>query len=188
MAASTVRRHETRALLRAHLAAASKYRHRTGTCPVCRHLQRLATEYEPVTAAVVTGVPSAGGTAPAVPPAAWAQPPDAAPETPGHTEAHPTPDGDAGARPSTGPDPTTDPGTDRGTSTDTDTEKKPAPGTVSCGTAEPERAAVASVREAATAARVPAPRTAAGEPRTAVGTGASAAGAETPPGAVAEPR
>ncbi|MGW4202833.1 DUF6274 family protein [Streptomyces sp. NPDC004726] len=47
MAASTARRHETRALLRAHLAAASGYRHRTGRCPVCRQLQRLATEAEP---------------------------------------------------------------------------------------------------------------------------------------------
>jgi hypothetical protein len=46
MAASTARRHETGALLRAHLAAASEYRHRTGSCPVCRHLQRLATESE----------------------------------------------------------------------------------------------------------------------------------------------
>ncbi|MFF0450034.1 DUF6274 family protein [Streptomyces sp. NPDC004609] len=49
MAASTTRRHETRALLRAHLAAASGYRHLTRRCPVCRHLQRLATESEPGT-------------------------------------------------------------------------------------------------------------------------------------------
>ncbi|MEU6404018.1 DUF6274 family protein [Streptomyces sp. NPDC046985] len=42
MAASA--RHETRALLRAHLAAASSYRHVTGRCPVCRHLLRLATD------------------------------------------------------------------------------------------------------------------------------------------------
>ncbi|MET9426383.1 DUF6274 family protein [Streptomyces sp. NPDC003036] len=37
-------RHETRALLRAHLAAASGYRHVTPRCVVCRRLQRLAME------------------------------------------------------------------------------------------------------------------------------------------------
>ncbi|MEU3184743.1 DUF6274 family protein [Streptomyces sp. NPDC006923] len=37
-------RHETRALLRAHLAAASGHPHRTGYCPVCHRLQRLAME------------------------------------------------------------------------------------------------------------------------------------------------
>ncbi|MFJ4874441.1 DUF6274 family protein [Streptomyces sp. NPDC088745] len=41
MAAST-EKHETRALLRAHLAAAQNYRHRTGRCPVCLRLLRLA--------------------------------------------------------------------------------------------------------------------------------------------------
>ncbi|MGW1411843.1 DUF6274 family protein [Streptomyces sp. NPDC002403] len=46
MAASAV--HETRALLRAHLAAASGCRHLTRHCPVCHRLQRLAME--PVTA------------------------------------------------------------------------------------------------------------------------------------------
>ncbi|MEU9990709.1 DUF6274 family protein [Streptomyces sp. NPDC048045] len=40
MAASA--RHETRALLRAHLAAASSYRHLTRHCPICHHLLRLA--------------------------------------------------------------------------------------------------------------------------------------------------
>ncbi|MFD3441511.1 DUF6274 family protein [Streptomyces sp. NPDC058685] len=44
MAASTARRHETRALLRAHLAAASGYRHRTRNCPICHRLLRLAME------------------------------------------------------------------------------------------------------------------------------------------------
>ncbi|MEU3046853.1 MULTISPECIES: DUF6274 family protein [unclassified Streptomyces] len=44
MAASTARRYETRALLRAHLAASSGYRHLTKTCPVCHHLLRLALE------------------------------------------------------------------------------------------------------------------------------------------------
>ncbi|MEU0832286.1 DUF6274 family protein [Streptomyces sp. NPDC005969] len=47
MAASTAR-HETRALLRAHLAAASGYRHLTRHCPICHLLLRLAME--PVTA------------------------------------------------------------------------------------------------------------------------------------------
>ncbi len=40
----SVRRHETRALLRAHLAAASRYRHATRHCPVCHRLLRLAME------------------------------------------------------------------------------------------------------------------------------------------------
>ncbi|MER6160545.1 DUF6274 family protein [Streptomyces sp. NPDC001868] len=42
MAASA--RHETRALLRAHLSAASSYRHLTRHCPICHRLLRLATE------------------------------------------------------------------------------------------------------------------------------------------------
>ncbi|WP_162793574.1 DUF6274 family protein [Streptomyces paludis] len=37
-------RHETGALLRAHLAAASGHPHRTGHCPICYRLQRLAME------------------------------------------------------------------------------------------------------------------------------------------------
>ncbi|GAA3103019.1 DUF6274 family protein [Streptomyces echinatus] len=45
MAASV--RHETRALLRAHLSAASSYRHLTRRCPVCRHLLRLAMDAGP---------------------------------------------------------------------------------------------------------------------------------------------
>ncbi|HET6857114.1 MAG TPA: DUF6274 family protein [Streptomyces sp.] len=48
MAASHIRvRHETRALLRAHLAAASGYRHLTRHCPICHRLLRLAMEPEP---------------------------------------------------------------------------------------------------------------------------------------------
>ncbi|MFG3404396.1 DUF6274 family protein [Streptomyces sp. NPDC048142] len=43
MAAFTAR-HETRALLRAHLAAASAYRHLTRHCAVCHRLLRLAME------------------------------------------------------------------------------------------------------------------------------------------------
>ncbi|MFD3562384.1 DUF6274 family protein [Streptomyces sp. NPDC058686] len=42
MAASA--RHETRALLRAHLSAASGYRHLTRHCPICHQLLRLALE------------------------------------------------------------------------------------------------------------------------------------------------
>jgi phage FluMu protein Com len=42
-------RHETRALLRAHLAAASSYGHLTRHCPICRHLLRLAMESTPYT-------------------------------------------------------------------------------------------------------------------------------------------
>ncbi|MBT2439008.1 hypothetical protein J7E93_02480 [Streptomyces sp. ISL-36] len=45
-AASAAResRHETRALLRAHLAAASRYGHITRHCTVCHRLLRLAME------------------------------------------------------------------------------------------------------------------------------------------------
>ncbi|HZF92985.1 DUF6274 family protein [Streptomyces sp.] len=42
MAASV--RHETRALLRAHLSAALSYRHLTRHCPVCHQLLRLAMQ------------------------------------------------------------------------------------------------------------------------------------------------
>lgn len=45
MAAASTARHETRALLRAHLAAASGYRHITPHCPVCHRLLRLAMEH-----------------------------------------------------------------------------------------------------------------------------------------------
>ncbi|MGW2831284.1 DUF6274 family protein [Streptomyces sp. NPDC001286] len=48
MAASV--RHETRALLRAHLSAASSYRHLTRHCPICHHLLRLAMDSAPGTA------------------------------------------------------------------------------------------------------------------------------------------
>ncbi|MFI9393392.1 DUF6274 family protein [Streptomyces bauhiniae] len=54
MAASA--RHETRALLRAHLAAASSYRHRTSRCPVCHRLLRLAMD-----APAPTPVPAGDG-------------------------------------------------------------------------------------------------------------------------------
>jgi hypothetical protein len=47
MAASV--RHETRALLRAHLSAASSYRHLTRHCPICHRLLRLAMDSAPQT-------------------------------------------------------------------------------------------------------------------------------------------
>ncbi|GGS59624.1 DUF6274 family protein [Streptomyces cinerochromogenes] len=40
-------RHETRALLRAHLSAASSYRHLTRHCPICHRLLRLAMDAGP---------------------------------------------------------------------------------------------------------------------------------------------
>ena len=45
MAASV--RHETRALLRAHLSSASSYRHVTRHCPICHRLLRLALDAPP---------------------------------------------------------------------------------------------------------------------------------------------
>ncbi len=45
MAASA--RHETRALLRAHLSAASSFGHLTRHCPICHHLLRLAMDSAP---------------------------------------------------------------------------------------------------------------------------------------------
>ncbi|MFD4612767.1 MULTISPECIES: DUF6274 family protein [unclassified Streptomyces] len=53
MAASA--RHETRALLRAHLAAASSYRHLTRRCAVCHQLLRLEMAGAPRTASSATG-------------------------------------------------------------------------------------------------------------------------------------
>ncbi|MEU5014386.1 DUF6274 family protein [Streptomyces sp. NPDC021749] len=41
---TTAVRHETRALLRAHLAAATGYRHLMRHCPICHQLLRLAME------------------------------------------------------------------------------------------------------------------------------------------------
>ncbi|MGV9289751.1 DUF6274 family protein [Streptomyces sp. NPDC003719] len=57
MAASV--RHETRALLRAHLSAASSYGHLTSRCPVCHRLLRLAWD---------SAAPSAPPSRPAPPP------------------------------------------------------------------------------------------------------------------------
>ncbi|MEV4426020.1 DUF6274 family protein [Streptomyces sp. NPDC053792] len=44
MAAASAARHDTGALLRAHLAAASRYGHLTRHCAVCHRLLRLAME------------------------------------------------------------------------------------------------------------------------------------------------
>ncbi|MEU3095347.1 DUF6274 family protein [Streptomyces sp. NPDC006967] len=44
---ATTARHETRALLRAHLSAASSYGHRMRHCPVCHRLLRLALDSPP---------------------------------------------------------------------------------------------------------------------------------------------
>ncbi|WP_406354882.1 DUF6274 family protein [Streptomyces sp. NBC_01635] len=45
----TPARHETRALLRAHLSAASPFGHLTRHCPVCHRLLRLAMDSTPHT-------------------------------------------------------------------------------------------------------------------------------------------
>lgn len=55
--AASVAKHETRALLRAHLAAATGYRHVTRHCAVCHRLQRLVME------PVAPAPPEAGETA-----------------------------------------------------------------------------------------------------------------------------
>ncbi|WP_407560259.1 DUF6274 family protein [Streptomyces sp. 184] len=44
---TTTVRHETKALLRAHLSAASSYGHLTPHCAVCSRLLRLAMESAP---------------------------------------------------------------------------------------------------------------------------------------------
>ncbi|MFI5630658.1 DUF6274 family protein [Streptomyces sp. NPDC051664] len=71
MTASTAR-HETRALLRAHLAAASGYRHLTRHCPICHRLLRLAMEPAADSMEPVTGflgyVTASGPTRPLNPP------------------------------------------------------------------------------------------------------------------------
>jgi hypothetical protein len=60
---TTSARHETRALLRAHLSAATGYRHLTRHCPICHQLLRLAMEPTAAdnveSAASATSVPSA---------------------------------------------------------------------------------------------------------------------------------
>ncbi|WNI34111.1 DUF6274 family protein [Streptomyces sp. ITFR-6] len=83
MAARSAPRHEIRALLRAHLAAATGYRHLTRHCAVCARLLRLAME--PVTTSPATG--------PAEEPAGPSGPPTGPQEGP--TRATAAPPGDA---------------------------------------------------------------------------------------------
>ncbi|MFC8596262.1 DUF6274 family protein [Streptomyces atroolivaceus] len=73
-------RHETRALLRAHLAAASGYRHLTRHCPICHRLLRLAME--PLTAPQAPRAPREPGDAAEPPPA-----PESRPRAPGSDSA-----------------------------------------------------------------------------------------------------
>ncbi|GHH83175.1 DUF6274 family protein [Streptomyces capitiformicae] len=61
-------RHETRALLRAHLSAASSYRHATRHCPICHRLLRLASE--PVAGGEDGSEGPAAGESPAIRPKA----------------------------------------------------------------------------------------------------------------------
>ncbi|MFG2194888.1 DUF6274 family protein [Streptomyces sp. NPDC048639] len=78
-------RHETRALLRAHLSAATRYRHLTGHCPVCRQLQRLAMEPTAAEAAAIR----AGSTPNRNAPKATESPRDEGQEHPGDLERNP---------------------------------------------------------------------------------------------------
>ncbi|MGX1848737.1 DUF6274 family protein [Streptomyces sp. NBC_01456] len=73
---TTAVRHKTRALLRAHLAAATGYRHLTRHCPICHQLLRLALEPH----AARSGAP-APRAAPEPPPARC-EPPAAEDESP----------------------------------------------------------------------------------------------------------
>lgn len=96
-------RHEIRALLRAHLAAASGYRHLTRHCAVCARLLRLAME--PLTASGATETASVALGGPGQP-----EGPQAALTDPGMREparTGPTGPGPAGTAPapSTGPGP-----------------------------------------------------------------------------------
>ncbi|MFI1189018.1 DUF6274 family protein [Streptomyces californicus] len=109
MSASTAR-HEIRALLRAHLAAASAYRHLTRYCAVCHRLLRLAMESGgdgaaapaagPPTAPVgASTAPVGASTAAAGPPERPARPSTALPG-PAAAAAHPsTAAGEARLRP-----------------------------------------------------------------------------------------
>ncbi|BDM73732.1 hypothetical protein HEK616_72190 [Streptomyces nigrescens] len=79
---TTAVRHETRALLRAHLAAATGYRHLTRHCPICHQLLRLAME------------PHTARSGPATPPPAPAPDPTPAPaasEPPAAEDKSPAP-------------------------------------------------------------------------------------------------
>ncbi|MEU1667210.1 DUF6274 family protein [Streptomyces sparsogenes] len=54
---TTSARHETRALLRAHLAAAAGYRHFTRHCPICHRLLRLAMDSGAMDSGAIDSVP-----------------------------------------------------------------------------------------------------------------------------------
>ncbi|MFE3549610.1 DUF6274 family protein [Streptomyces kronopolitis] len=73
---TTAVRHETRALLRAHLSAATGYRHLTRHCPICHQLLRLAMEPHTARSGAPTPRPAPE------PPAARREPPAAEDESP----------------------------------------------------------------------------------------------------------
>ncbi|MFE3886759.1 DUF6274 family protein [Streptomyces lydicus] len=73
---TTAVRHETRALLRAHLSAATGYRHLMRHCPICHQLLRLAME--PHTARSAAPAPAITST----PPQAACEPQAAEDESP----------------------------------------------------------------------------------------------------------
>ncbi|MWA12145.1 DUF6274 family protein [Streptomyces sp. BA2] len=54
-------RHEIRALLRAHLSAATSYRHVTRHCPICHRLERLALETSSAASAASATSAAQGG-------------------------------------------------------------------------------------------------------------------------------
>ncbi|WP_411109329.1 DUF6274 family protein [Streptomyces sp. c-19] len=76
MAAASAARHETRALLRAHLAAASRYGHVTRHCVVCHRLLRLSMEL------AEAGEPGEPGEPEEQPPAACSSAGDESPTDP----------------------------------------------------------------------------------------------------------
>ncbi|WP_030549601.1 DUF6274 family protein [Streptomyces exfoliatus] len=76
MAAASAARHETRALLRAHLAAASRYGHVTRHCAVCHRLLRLSMEL------AEAGEPGGPGEPEEQPPAACSSAGDESPTDP----------------------------------------------------------------------------------------------------------
>ncbi|WP_261991805.1 DUF6274 family protein [Streptomyces sp. OR43] len=88
-------RHEIRALLRAHLAAASGYRHLTRHCAVCARLLRLAMD--PLTASGATGTAATALAGPGPHEPALAGP--ASPAPPGTAPVPPAASGSRAAAP-----------------------------------------------------------------------------------------
>ncbi|MFF0107562.1 DUF6274 family protein [Streptomyces hirsutus] len=73
----TPARHETRALLRAHLSAASSFGHLTRHCPVCHRLLRLAMDSTPRTVEYVEyAEPSSRAAEPSRPAESTERPPE----------------------------------------------------------------------------------------------------------------